>query len=102
MTGYKNPPKHSQYKPGQSGNLKGRPPGSTTNFRENFEEVFLKLENVKINGKMVKLTATHASLMQLRKLALGGNLAATRLLCNILIKMKYPDIYPEDFDDYDD
>lgn len=73
--GYGNPPKHSQFKKGQSGNAKGRPkgkPGAMT--------VVLRALSAKVmineNGRRRKVTKFEAALMQLANKAAGGDLRA--------------------------
>jgi hypothetical protein len=49
--GYGRPPRHSQFKPGQSGNPKGRPKPKNSHILKDFESVFLKREEVLVNGQ---------------------------------------------------
>lgn len=63
--GYKKPPKHTQFKPGESGNRKGRPPKETTNLIQAVEEILMTKEKVKVNGEYVDLARIEIFLMAL-------------------------------------
>ena len=67
-----NPPKDTRFKPGQSGNLKGRPKGRR-NFTTELEEVLNTTVAVVENGKSRKVSSRMATLMRLRKKALDGD-----------------------------
>lgn len=75
MTGYKIPPTHSQFKPGQSGNIKGRPKG-----RRNTYSVLDDLLNQKIlvtqDGNQIKIDKKTAILLQAVNRAVKGDLRA--------------------------
>jgi Family of unknown function (DUF5681) len=53
--GNKKPPLHTRFKPGQSGNPKGRPKGRS-NFAETLLKEFHKPVSATINGKPIKVT----------------------------------------------
>ena len=53
--GYKKPPVETQFKPGQSGNLKGRPKGSR-NMKVLLKEELEKPIQVQENGKMMEIS----------------------------------------------
>ncbi len=75
MTGYKIPPKGTQFKPGQSGNPKGRPKG-----RRNTYSVLDDLLNQKIlvtqDGNQIKIDKKTAILLQAVNRAVKGDLQA--------------------------
>lgn len=75
MTGYKIPPKDTQFKPGQSGNPKGRPKG-----RRNTYSVLDDLLNQKIlvtqDGNQIKIDKKTAILLQAVNRAVKGDLRA--------------------------
>lgn len=75
MTGYKIPPKDTQFKPGQSGNPKGRP-----KERRNTYSVLDDLLNQKIlvtqDGNQIKIDKKTAILLQAVNRAVKGDLRA--------------------------
>lgn len=79
MTGYKIPPTHSQFKPGQSGNPKGRPRG-----RRNTYSVLDDLLNQKIpvtqDGKQTKIDKKTAILLQTVNHSVRGDQRAIQTL----------------------
>lgn len=81
--GYGRPPKHTQFKPGTSGNPKGRPNGAPP-----VEDLLLrearKLVTVKIGGKVEKISKIEALVRQLFRLALEGDLQAARMVMSYL------------------
>ena len=70
--GYKKPPRHSQFKKGQSGNAKGRPRG-TRNFQSDLRDELAELVNVRENGSVTRVSSQRAALKQLRAKALKGD-----------------------------
>ncbi|MGY8682391.1 DUF5681 domain-containing protein [Bradyrhizobium sp. UFLA05-153] len=63
------PPKHSQFKPGQSGNPKGRPKGSR-NFKTDVQETLQTPVKITKNGRPSNMTTQRAGLETLRIKAL--------------------------------
>lgn len=79
VVGYGQPPRHSQFKPGQSGNPRGRPKGSadmSTLIQAALKEKVLITEG----GKRRTITKGKAIAKQLVNKAASGDLQATRLL----------------------
>lgn len=70
--GYRKPPKHSQFQPGQSGNPKGRPKGSR-NFKSDVLDTLKTPIPVTQDGKKRKVSTQKAALMRLREKALSGD-----------------------------
>lgn len=78
--GYRNPPVSTRFKPGQSGNLRGRPPNRHRD-RLPYDEVLDQQVIIKVDGVRSQMTMEEAFL---RKMAVSGlsrdSLAATELL----------------------
>ena len=55
VVGYKNPPEHSQFKPGQSGNPRGRPKGSR-NTATMLNEILREKVTVNQGGRRVRMS----------------------------------------------
>lgn len=66
------PPKATRFKPGQSGNPKGRPKGRK-NFATELAEVLNAPVSITEQGKTRKVSSRMATLMRLRKKALEGD-----------------------------
>ena len=89
---YKNPPKHTQFKKGQSGNPKGRPPKHkkcpptlADDLRQELEEEVM----VNKNGEVVRVTKQRALLAAVATAAINGSIGQQRLivqLCSMLVE----------------
>ena len=77
--GYGKPPGHSRFKPGHSGNPKGRPKGSK-NIATLLERALTERVFVTENGKRRSISKLEASFKQLVNRAASGDLAAMRQL----------------------
>ena len=77
-TGYKRPPKEHRFKPGTNGNPAGRPRRKPASCDEGEIIRRLDAELVQFNGQTTP--RRRVELMQLKRLAVGGNQAALRLL----------------------
>ena len=71
------PPKHTRFKPGQSGNPKGRPKGSQ-NVKTAFNKVGRKSVRVKHNGRPRKLTKQQIIVHRFTNHAMTGPERAAR------------------------
>ncbi len=74
-TGRGNPPKHTQFKKGVSGNSKGRPKGSK-NLSTLLMAAGRDQVTATIDGKQRRITKTEATTMQLATKAAGGDPAS--------------------------
>src|SRR5919109_55750 len=90
--GYGRPPKHSQFKPGRSGNPKGRPRKS-----KNVETLItMELEQkvtIKEGGRELRVTKREAIVKQLVNSALKGDPRKLLLMLKYLEKLQEPDPY---------
>ena len=73
--GYGRPPTDKRFKPGQSGNPKGRPKG-VRNFKTDVEKTLSAPVKVTRDGKPKKVSTQEAALLRLREKALGGDARA--------------------------
>lgn len=83
--GYGKAPKDKQFKPGQSGNPKGRPRG-IKNTLQLLEEVSNQKITVMENGKALKITKKAAMLIQLMNKGAKGDIRAISTLLPILLQ----------------
>ena len=79
------PPKHTQFKPGYSGNKKGRPKGSVNLFT-----AVEKLQNERVrivhNGKQKSISVPEAILRKAGMDALNGNAKAQKIMLDYFEK----------------
>lgn len=81
--GYKKPPTSSQFKPGQSGNPKGRPKG-TKNLKTDLQEELSMKITITENGRPMKLSKQRIMLKALLGKAIQGNIAAANSLYKMI------------------
>ncbi len=79
--GYMKPPRQTQFKPGQSGNIKGRPKGAM-NFATVFEEELRAPIEVTENGKRKRISKRQAIAKQHINKAVAGDPKATVIVLN--------------------
>ena len=82
--GYKKPPKHTQFKPGQSGNPKGRPKG-TKNLATDLSEELSEKIVVTEAGQQLHISKQRAMIKSLLAKALKGETRAASVLLKLLI-----------------
>jgi RNA polymerase-interacting CarD/CdnL/TRCF family regulator len=85
-SGYKRPPLHTQFKPGQSGNPSGRPKKKATTFVEALERELSRKISVVEGGERQKISKLDAIVKQQTNKAASGDLKATALLLGVLAK----------------
>mgnify|MGYP000335884250 CR=1 FL=1 len=81
--GYKRPPKHTQFKPGQSGNKSGRKKGCR-NIKTDLVEELSEIIVVQENGKEKRASKQRIFLKQLCNNAIKGDDKAGRLLAKFM------------------
>lgn len=77
--GYGKPPASTRFKPGRSGNPKGRPRGSV-NTAKHFRESLSKTMSVTVDGKPTRMRRDKALIESLLRDGLKGDNAARRML----------------------
>jgi hypothetical protein len=83
--GYKRPPKHSQFKKGQTGNPKGRPKNAR-NFKTDLKEELSQLIVVRENGRERKISKMRALLKVIVNAAVLGDLRAAQTIVTFSTK----------------
>jgi hypothetical protein len=89
--GYRRPPRHSRWRPGQSGNPKGRPKGAR-NLRTEIQAVLGEMVQVKRGGKVIRVSAQMAALLRLLEKALNGDIRALNVF--LALAQRYNDDEP--------
>lgn len=77
--GYKKPPKDSQFRPGQSGNKKGRPKDHRNTYNMLTEVLDQKI-SIRENGRDLRISKKLAMIMQLVNKAVKGDVKAIHSL----------------------
>lgn len=92
--GYRNPPSHSKFKKGQSGNRKGRPRGARS-YRAIIREEASEPIRITVDGKRRTVPAFRVIIKQLKKEALSGDAKARRDFIE-LIQIHCPELFTEE------
>lgn len=87
--GYRRPPKQHQFKPGQSGNPKGRPKGAPT-LQGVMAREATKLIKVKQGDNVVNVPKLEALARRVFNKALEGDLAAARMIFQLAAEPEAP------------
>lgn len=74
--GYRNPPQHSRFKKGRSGNPRGRPRGSRREVP--YDTVLGQTVTIREEGRERRVTAAEAFLLHITRKGLAGDNAAAR------------------------
>jgi len=85
-TGYKQPPNDHQFKPGRSGNPRGRPKGSR-NLRTDLAEMMTKPIAIRENGKVKRISRQEAMLLGLYEKAVHGDVKAAKNIMDMIVKL---------------
>jgi Family of unknown function (DUF5681) len=80
--GYGRPPTSSQFQPGHSGNLKGRPKG-VRNASSMARDALERRIDVKVNGSWKKMTVRKAAYLRLGERAVAGDAKALDFLLSL-------------------
>ena len=96
--GYGKPPKSSQFKPGQSGNPKGRPKGAK-NLKTELEEELLEKVPIKEHGKVRKVSKQRALLKAQMAKAMKGDPRAANVIINMVYRLLAIDATVDEVDD---
>ena len=83
---YKNPPKHTQFKKGQSGNPKGRPPKHNKRPPTLADDLRQELEEevtVNKNGEVARVTKQRALIAAVTTAAINGRIGQQRLIVQL-------------------
>jgi len=88
--GYGKPPPDGRFKPGQSGNPKGRPKG-TKNLKTDLAEELGEKIPIKEQGKTKKVSKQRAMLKALTAKALQGDTKAANTVLNLVMRLMTPD-----------
>jgi hypothetical protein len=80
--GNRKPPKQFRFKPGRSGNPKGRPKGSTS-FETKIQKELSKLVTVHKNGKSVKMSKLDVGVTRLVDRFMTGDLKSTAIIIGL-------------------
>lgn len=91
--GYGKPPQHTRFKPGRSGNPKGRPKGRKNFQTELLEELHESIA-VREGGKRRMVSKQRAMLKTLTAKALQGDARAASLIVNMVFRVLQQDEEP--------
>lgn len=75
-TGYRNPPRATRFKPGRSGNPRGRPPNRHREIP--YDAILGQMVTIREDGRERRVTAAEAFLLRLTQEGLAGDSAAAR------------------------
>ena len=91
--GYGRPPKDSRFKPGRSGNPRGRPKGAR-NLQADLDKTLKKRVAIREDGKLRYASRLEAMLLKLYAQGAQGDTKALSQLLTILAKMEFYDTAP--------
>jgi Family of unknown function (DUF5681) len=85
QAGFKRPPKRTRFKPGRSGNPKGRPKGRR-NLTTDLAALLKKRIPIREDGELRHVTGQEALLLRLFQKAVGGDLKASAQIFAMVMK----------------
>jgi hypothetical protein len=83
--GYQRPPKNTRFKPGQTGNPKGRPK-NVRNFKNDLRDELSELITVRENGRERRITKLRALVKALVAAAIKGDMRAANAIVTFSTK----------------
>lgn len=89
--GYRKPPKHSQFQPGQSGNTRGRPKGAR-NLKAELEEELQERIPIKEDGQQKRVSKQRAMIKILIGKAVQGDTKAANVVIGMVYRLLGDDI----------
>ena len=84
--GYGRPPRHSRFRAGQSGNLKGRPKGAR-DLKTELEEEVQEMIRITENGVRHRVSKQRGMLKSLVARAVQGDPRAANLVLNLVLRL---------------
>jgi hypothetical protein len=87
--GYKNPPEHTRFKKGQSGNPRGRTKGQP-NLKTDLVAELREVIKVNEGGAPRRITKQRALLKAMTARAIGGDGRAATLVLNLILRLLEP------------
>jgi uncharacterized protein DUF5681 len=91
--GYGRPPKGTRFRPGRSGNAKGRPKG-VRNLKTDLASILQKRVAIREDGELRQVTRQEAMLLTLYSKAVQGDTKASSQLLTMVTKTEAQDAAP--------
>lgn len=88
--GYRKPPKRTQFKPGRSGNPKGRAKGQR-NLKSDLTSILKKQVTIREDGEVRRVARQEAILLSLFERAMRGDVKATSQILAMLLRLEAQD-----------
>ncbi len=93
--GYGKPPKRHQFKPGQSGNPRGRPKG-TKNLKTDLEEELSELIFIREGGSEKRISKQRGVIKALVAKSVNGDVRAMNAVLALKLRLVFKDSEPDD------